>query len=168
MTLYNEWKDLLNNQTKKTIDAFWKEYAGAESKIYTYILQHQDETLSGTLGELAEKFEVRPVMMTGFTDGVLTSLKDGAEIDLENLNENTELSFPVDFPKLYENMLRANASHLYTLPAWDDVLTEDERSQITRAYKKSKTYIAPKKIGRNDPCPCGSGKKYKNCCGKRV
>ena len=25
---------------------------------------------------------------------------------------------------------------------------------------------APKKIGRNDPCPCGSGKKYKDCCGK--
>ena len=27
---------------------------------------------------------------------------------------------------------------------------------------------AAKKIGRNDPCPCGSGKKYKNCCGKNV
>ena len=27
---------------------------------------------------------------------------------------------------------------------------------------------APKKIGRNDPCPCGSGKKYKNCCGKNA
>ena len=27
-------------------------------------------------------------------------------------------------------------------------------------------YIAPPKVGRNDPCPCGSGKKYKNCCGK--
>lgn len=25
-----------------------------------------------------------------------------------------------------------------------------------------------KKIGRNDPCPCGSGLKYKNCCGKNV
>ena len=23
-----------------------------------------------------------------------------------------------------------------------------------------------KKVGRNEPCPCGSGKKYKNCCGK--
>ncbi|MFQ7436849.1 MAG: SEC-C metal-binding domain-containing protein [Ruminococcus sp.] len=23
-----------------------------------------------------------------------------------------------------------------------------------------------KKVGRNDPCPCGSGKKYKKCCGK--
>lgn len=27
-------------------------------------------------------------------------------------------------------------------------------------------YIAPKKVGRNEPCPCGSGKKYKNCCGR--
>jgi hypothetical protein len=27
-------------------------------------------------------------------------------------------------------------------------------------------YIAPPKIGRNDPCPCGSGKKFKKCCGK--
>jgi len=27
-------------------------------------------------------------------------------------------------------------------------------------------YVAPKKIGRNDPCPCGSGKKYKKCCGR--
>lgn len=26
---------------------------------------------------------------------------------------------------------------------------------------------AGKKVGRNDPCPCGSGKKYKNCCGRR-
>ncbi|MBR6997252.1 MAG: SEC-C domain-containing protein [Prevotella sp.] len=27
-------------------------------------------------------------------------------------------------------------------------------------------YIAPKTPGRNEPCPCGSGKKYKNCCGR--
>ena len=26
--------------------------------------------------------------------------------------------------------------------------------------------VAGKKVGRNDPCPCGSGKKYKHCCGK--
>jgi SWIM/SEC-C metal-binding protein len=30
---------------------------------------------------------------------------------------------------------------------------------------KPKTKIAEKKIGRNEPCPCGSGKKYKKCCG---
>jgi SWIM/SEC-C metal-binding protein len=30
----------------------------------------------------------------------------------------------------------------------------------------AKPKIAPKKAGRNAPCPCGSGKKYKKCCGK--
>jgi SWIM/SEC-C metal-binding protein len=30
----------------------------------------------------------------------------------------------------------------------------------------SKTVTAEKKIGRNEPCPCGSGMKYKKCCGK--
>jgi len=29
-----------------------------------------------------------------------------------------------------------------------------------------KTTVAEKKVGRNEPCPCGSGKKYKKCCGK--
>ena len=29
-----------------------------------------------------------------------------------------------------------------------------------------KTKIAEKRVGRNDPCSCGSGKKYKKCCGK--
>ncbi len=29
-----------------------------------------------------------------------------------------------------------------------------------------KTIVAEKKIGRNDLCPCGSGKKYKKCCGE--
>jgi len=29
-----------------------------------------------------------------------------------------------------------------------------------------RTITKKKKIGRNDPCPCGSGKKYKNCCGR--
>ena len=31
---------------------------------------------------------------------------------------------------------------------------------------KEGTVVKEKKIGRNDPCPCGSGKKYKFCCGK--
>ena len=34
------------------------------------------------------------------------------------------------------------------------------------AQQKTQPVVADKKIGRNDPCPCGSGKKYKNCCGK--
>ena len=33
-------------------------------------------------------------------------------------------------------------------------------------YIAPQPYVAPPKIGRNDPCPCGSGKKYKKCCGQ--
>lgn len=46
-------------------------------------------------------------------------------------------------------------------------------SQIVDAIKKSENgaerppaYLSPGKTGRNDPCPCGSGKKFKKCCGK--
>jgi len=34
--------------------------------------------------------------------------------------------------------------------------------------RKKQAVIAGKKVGRNDPCPCGSGKKYKNCCGRGI
>jgi hypothetical protein len=38
-------------------------------------------------------------------------------------------------------------------------------SEVVAAQSAERPYVAPKKVGRNDPCPCGSGKKYKNCCG---
>ena len=46
---------------------------------------------------------------------------------------------------------------------------EVSKKKITNDIKEEGTKKAPKrvsKIGRNDPCPCGSGKKYKQCCGK--
>jgi len=35
----------------------------------------------------------------------------------------------------------------------------------TREFQKTMPIRAEQKVGRNDPCPCGSGKKYKNCHG---
>ena len=44
----------------------------------------------------------------------------------------------------------------------DEVEPEaDSAEPAAKSPKKSEA-----KVGRNDPCPCGSGKKYKNCCGK--
>ena len=34
--------------------------------------------------------------------------------------------------------------------------------------EKKQPYVAPEKPGRNSPCPCGSGKKYKHCCGRLI
>jgi preprotein translocase subunit SecA len=44
------------------------------------------------------------------------------------------------------------------------VVTESAGDGDGEGRKKRQTYIAPGKVGRNAPCPCGSGKKYKKCC----
>jgi preprotein translocase subunit SecA len=41
-----------------------------------------------------------------------------------------------------------------------------EAANAAEAQAKAKPVRTGPKVGRNDPCPCGSGKKYKNCCGK--
>jgi preprotein translocase subunit SecA len=45
-----------------------------------------------------------------------------------------------------------------------------EAQKASKAGGESKPVVkaASQKVGRNDPCPCGSGKKYKNCCGKNA
>jgi len=166
MSLYTEWKDLLENQTEDTFEAFWEEYAGAESRIYKHILENHTEHLTGTVAELAEKFACRPAIFEGFLDGINSSLN--AEIDLEAVTEETAIDLDIDFEKLFYNMLVAEAEYLYTLEAWADVLPEERLIQIVKEFKKSKTVHVEKKPGRNDPCPCGSGKKYKKCCGKNA
>jgi hypothetical protein len=52
----------------------------------------------------------------------------------------------------------------------DDLFDDEEREEYLEEYNQSldmansTPYHAPQKIGRNDPCKCGSGKKYKKCC----
>ena len=41
-----------------------------------------------------------------------------------------------------------------------------ETFRAEQENEKINTPVKRTKVGRNDPCPCGSGKKYKNCCGK--
>ena len=68
---------------------------------------------------------------------------------------------------LFYNMLAADADYLYGLPQWETILGEEKIAEIAKKYKQSKTVRrAEPKVGRNDPCPCGSGKKYKHCCGR--
>ena len=45
---------------------------------------------------------------------------------------------------------------------------EDRKDLVTNQEGPAVPKRAAKSVGRNDPCPCGSGKKYKNCCGRNV
>ncbi len=165
MTLFEQWRDLIENQTDETFRDFWTEYSGAETKIYSAILDNPGEKVKGKIGELAAELEVRPIIYMGFLDGINSSL-NGGEIELENLTEESEIELDIDLEKLFYNMLAAEAEYLYTLPQWENILSEEKMAEIVKAFKRSKTVVKGEKIGRNDPCPCGSGKKYKKCCGR--
>ena len=164
MTLFKEWKNLIENQTDDTFQEFWEEYSKAETKIYSDILDHYQEKTSGTLGSLADKYEVRPVIFMGFLDGINTSLKKENDFESFDLKSNVEIEIIPE--ELFYNMLVAGADYLFNLPQWTNILEEDKVKELVKKYKASKTVKKDKKIGRNDPCPCGSGKKYKHCCGK--
>lgn len=164
MTLYEQWKDLIGNQTEDTFQAFWEEYSDAETRLYSAILDDPTAKITGTLGELAAEHEVRPVIYMGFLDGINDSLKKGNEF--ESFDENSQVEIEIEPETLFYNMLAAGADYLYGLPQWENILGENKMKEIIKAYKKSKTVVKGKKIGRNEPCPCGSGKKYKHCCGQ--
>ena len=157
MSLYKQWLDLMEGQTDETFEAFWKEYSETETRVYAHILESKEPRLTGKFSELAAKFEADPVIFMGFLDGIQTSLNNPFELDA--VTEDT------DFEKLYFNMLKADADYLYTLKAWEGIFSEDKIMQIIKDFKRSKIVHKEKEPGRNDPCPCGSGKKYKKCCG---
>ena len=165
MSLYKQWTDMVVEYVKtKGEEAFWAEYMDVETRIYKELLAKHTEVKTSTIVNLAKDFDTTKEFMMGFLDGINDSLR--APYDLEKVDENTEIVLDINFEGLYFNMLDARADYLYELPQWDAIFSAEKRDEIAMAYKKSKTVVNEVKIGRNDPCTCGSGKKYKKCCGK--
>lgn len=166
MALLQEWRDIAYSQEtdKAQLQKFWTNYFLIEKGIYEKLLDTPDEVVRGTVKELADKFEVEVMTMVGFLDGINDSLK--VQNPIEEMDENTEVNLGFDKEMLYKNMVDAKADWLYDLPQWETIFTEEKRKELYREQKKSGTIVKGAKIGRNDPCPCGSGKKYKQCCGK--
>jgi uncharacterized protein len=165
MSLLQEWRDYAYSldPEKKDGKRFWDNYFSVEKGIYEKILADPDHVVEGTVEELAEKFGTSIQLMVGFLDGINDSLVNPNPI--EEMDEKTVVNLGFDKEKLYYNMVEAKADWLYQLPVWDKLLTEERRKELYWQQKRSNTIVKGKKIGRNDPCPCGSGKKYKYCCG---
>ena len=138
---------------------------GVEKGVYEKLLEDPDTEVKGTVKELAEKYGLSVMEMTGFLDGINDSLAEPNPI--EEMEEDTVVSLRFDKEKLYKNMVDAKADWLYNLPQWEKIFDEEKRKELYLEQKKSGTIVKGAKIGRNDPCPCGSGKKYKHCCGKK-
>lgn len=147
------------------LQRFWAVYFNTEKEIYEKLLTNPDEVVTGTVKELADKFQVDLMTMVGFLDGINDSLKEANPI--ETMEEDTVVNLGFDKEKLYKNMVDAKADWLYELPQWNKIFDEDKRKELYREQKRSGTIVKGHKVGRNDPCPCGSGKKYKFCCGRK-
>ncbi len=164
MALLEEWKKIVYNEkaNRGELQKLWDRYFKLEKGVYEKLLVNPDEEVKGTVKELAEKYDLTIMEMTGFLDGINDSLKEPNPI--ETMEEDTVVSLAFEKEKLYKNMVDAKADWLYNLPMWDDIFDPETKKALYLEQKKSGTVIVGKKTGRNDPCPCGSGKKYKYCC----
>ena len=167
MELLKKWLDMAYSQTanKGDLQRLWDAYFLKEKEIYAQLLKNPDEEVRGSVKELAEKYGVDIMTMTGFLDGINDSLKQANPI--EEMEEETQVNLVFDRELLYKNMVAAGADWLYGLPEWEPIFDEDKRKALYREQKSSTTIVKPDKVYPNDPCPCGSGKKYKKCCGKK-
>ena len=165
-TLLEQWRAKAYNEQadRGQLQNFWATYFEIEKNIYEQLLTNPDEEVRGTVAELAERFGQDVLTMVGFLDGIDDSLVEANPI--ETMEETTEVNLVYDKARLYKNMVAAKADWLYELPQWKDIFSEEELKALYKEQKESTTVRKEKKIGRNDPCPCGSGKKYKKCCGR--
>lgn len=167
MSLFKEWTNELESiKTEEDYKVFWDNYMKNEMEMYKVILGKNDPVISGTIKELADKFNCSAKQIVGFLDGANDSFKE--KLNLEDVTEESQINAEFDFEKLLWNMFEVKADWLYNLNEWDNVLPEEKRKEIRKNHNRSKQVINESKVGRNDPCPCGSGKKYKKCCGKNA
>lgn len=166
MALLKKWRDMAYSESanKGDLQRFWAAYFEKEKQIYMSLLQNADEEVKGSVKELAAKYDVDIMVMTGFLDGINDSLVE--QNDIDNMEEDTKVNLVYDKELLYRNMVGAQADWLYELEEWDALIDEDRRKELYKEQKLSTTVVKEAKVYPNDPCPCGSGKKYKKCCGK--
>ena len=154
MGLLQDWQAIAFNEKadRGQLQNFWSRYFAIEKSVYEKLLSNPDEAVEGTVKELAERFEIEVMAMVGFLDGIDESLV--TPNNLEDLTEDSHVSLAFDKEKLYKNMVE------------EKIFSEEKLKQLYTEQKKSGTVVKETKVYPNDPCPCGSGKKYKKCCGR--
>ena len=163
MTLVESWNRLAFDVQNQPVKHVWDEYLAKENLIYVDILKNKTTKIEGKAKDLAERFNLTLPQMGAFFDGIHECIDNLGPI--EAITEDTDIAFDIQFDRLYKQMVEYKAEALYNLPEWDDIFSKEEQKRLFNEQKRSHTIVRnDNKVGRNDPCPCGSGKKYKKCC----
>ena len=164
MGIYANWINAAYDEQGGLVGRTWDAYLPLEQKIYEGMLERKDPVLKGTVAELSKAYDMTSEQTLGFLDGISGAMPEMPEFD--DFTEETMVDTVIDFEKLYKKMVEYKADHLAALPQWDNIFTTEERKRMYKEQKASGTVIVGEKTGRNEPCPCASGQKYKKCCGR--
>ena len=145
--------------------------------IYNRVIMEYEEKMSDYPEEVTNEFEKAislRVIDTHWMDHINTMalLREGIQLR-SYAQENPLRAYTNEGFELFEDMLDVIDKEITMFLINAEIRQNTVRKQVVKG-KAVEDNSKPKKqqpkkvnkIGRNDPCPCGSGKKYKNCCGK--
>jgi uncharacterized protein len=163
MSLYEDWISTAYDSQGSAIKKHWDDYVPKEQKIYETIIGEKISHIEGTVKELSARFHITVECVCGLLDGLNESFEE--RIEIKELKADDVVSVDINFESLFRKMVDYKAEHLYSLPEWDGIFTKEKQHEIYVEQRRSRTLVKEVKIGRNELCSCGSGKKYKKCCG---
>lgn len=169
-------ENLLNNSNLKLSEILNKEINDIIDVIQSKVLKEYEEKIKELPDEIRKDFEKAISLqvidnywmehintMDHLREGV--SLRGYANEDplQAYIREGFEL-----FDKMLDNICKDTTLYLLKAEIRQNLQAKQVKGSTNEAKDQGvkKTIKKGKKIGRNDMCPCGSGKKYKNCCGK--
>ena len=137
------------NVTLAVIDNAWKEHLREMDDLKQSVQNASYEQKDPLLIYKLESFNLFDRLLVRINDEIVTFLnKAGLPIE-----QNTQMK-EAELPQSEAKKLQAGRQEV------------GGGRKVTSGGKGSTPIRVEKKAGRNDPCPCGSGKKYKNCCGQ--
>ncbi|PRR82010.1 YecA family protein [Clostridium vincentii] len=137
---------------KSEIDMYENEIVDVNSDYYKAVKQYLRKKIKDDVDLDDILFEMETVCVFEASTSEIMNLIDEFGVTFHDLKDGN------NFMKLYvawHNHTRVWSNRGYTPAELSDLLKNESGVQVSQT-----------KVGRNDPCPCGSGKKYKKCCGK--
>src|SRR5262247_1279333 len=164
------YKSLFEGGLEDSNEVVWSELVDAANDLYPQ--EVYDHIKKAYDDGLVDEYIVDPE----WVDEQIDLGKDAVLADLPEWNHLVE-DVTVEMGAWFENRERGDEwdedEDWYEEDEWDEDDEDDEwdadRLRLSALngnnFATAAPYISPEKVGRNDPCPCGSGKKYKKCCG---
>ena len=145
--------------------------------IYNIIVEEYEEKIKGLPKEVTDEFEkviVLNIIDRYWTEHINTMAHLREGIGLRGYAQDDPLrAYTIEGFEMFDQMMQNIDKDVTILLIKAEITQNIERKEVSKKQitNDGKDHIKQtpkkvKKIGRNDPCPCGSGKKYKQCCGK--